>query len=491
MIRYTGLAVLLLALLLLPACFRTQPDAVETQPPRSRFYRHPAGFSSPTPFQPNTYTPLPPPPHPTASPTFTPASTETATAAPVPTATPTPDWNLVNWPQPTTTSATAIPTPFDHLSNGHIVNFLLIGSDLRGSSAFRTDTLIIASVRTQDNSVSLISIPRDLFVYIPGWTMNRINTAYFYGERSKYPGGGKALLKDTILYNLGVHIDNIAMVEFDGFRTSIDTLGGIEVPMACAFTDWRLIDPQQSDQDPDNWELYTVGPGLIQMDGDLALWYARSRLRSSDYDRGRRQQEIIRSVFTRVANINLIPRLPALYMQLKDSVQTDLSLEGMLQMAPMLRHLEAPRLRSFYITNKMVMGWRTPGGASVLLPDGPAIQVMLEEAFSTPKAEVHERLELNVEIWNGTTNPDWDTLAAERLHYAGFQTAINPSDHRGYEHSRLVDFSSGGDPIQSAALLKVLGLPASSLHQVEGENGSFAYRLVLGADYNPCFNPTR
>jgi polyisoprenyl-teichoic acid--peptidoglycan teichoic acid transferase len=489
--HFTGLVVLVFSFLIITGCSSPQADAAEVKTPTSHFYLHPPGFDTPTPFLPRTFTPLPtswntqalpPPPTPTFFPTPVPSLTPT----------PSPEWIQMNWPPPSTPAAVPIPTPMIYFSNGDTINFLLLGSDRRPTgAAFRTDTLIIASVRTSDNSVSLISIPRDLYVYIPGWTMNRVNTAYFYGERTKYPGGGQALLKDTILYNLGVHIDHTVFLEFDGFRKIIDTIGGVDVPLVCEFTDWRIIDPNESDQDEDNWELHTIGPGLVHMDGEQALWYARSRLRSSDYDRGRRQQEILRAMFARGKDLNLIIRIPALYKQMRDLVQTNLGLEGILELAPIARHMKAPNLRSYYITNKMVTGYRTPEGASVLLPDGDAIQVLLGEAFSPLSNEVQERLGVRVDVWNGTKEKQWDVLAAERLHYAGFQTAVNPSDHTGYEKSLLFDFTTEQDSERSMSLLKALGLPATSLRAAPGENVTYAYRLIAGADYNPCFKPNR
>jgi len=176
------------------------------------------------------------------------------------------------------------------LNNGQeTVNFLLIGSDKRSGTSFRTDTMVIAILRPNEGQVSLISIPRDLWVSIPDWQNQRINTAYQHGVLSGYPGGGPGLLKDTILYNLGIRIDHAAMVDFSGFSQVVDTLGGVDVPVSCAYTDWHLIDPSYNPEIEANWSLYTVGPGYIHMDGDLALWYARSRQKSSDFDRGRRQ----------------------------------------------------------------------------------------------------------------------------------------------------------------------------------------------------------
>jgi polyisoprenyl-teichoic acid--peptidoglycan teichoic acid transferase len=424
----------------------------------------------------------PPPPTPSLFPT----------PFPTPTASPLSGVGEMVWPPPSTPAAIPIPTPMPLVISSDSVNILLLGSDRRPTgTAFRTDTIIIVSIRAKENTLSLISVPRDLYVYIPGWTMNRINTAYFYGERTKYQGGGPDLVKDTVLYNLGIPIDHVVMVEFDSFRNIIDILGGLEIPMVCDFSDWRIIDHEKSDQDRNNWELVTVGPGLVKMDGDLALWYARSRLKSSDYDRGRRQQEIIRAAFSRILDLNLILRIPALYMQLRDTVQTDLGLDAILDLAPMARHLKAPNLRSYYITNKMVSGYRTPEGASVLLPDGEAVQALIEDALSPLPGEVQERLEVRIEVSNGTSEKYWDVLAAERLHYAGFQTKLSQANHKGYEKSILFDYSQDQDFEKSRALLKALGLPSSSLEAAPNGNSKYAYRLVIGSDYNPCFNPTR
>jgi polyisoprenyl-teichoic acid--peptidoglycan teichoic acid transferase len=488
--RLSGLVLVVLIFFVITSCSTHRMGAVEARTD-SPFYQHPDGVVTYTPFLPATFTPTtishlvqitPPPPTATIFPT----------PSPSPTTSPLPVWSLVEWPPPSTPAPVAIPTPMPPIADGKAINLLLLGSDRRpAGTAFRTDTIVIASIRPKDNTVSLISVPRDLYVYIPGWTMNRINTAYFYGERTKYSGGGQALLKDTVLYNLGIPIDHTIMVEFEGFKNIIDTLGGLEVPLVCEFTDWRIIDNQESDEDPDNWELHTVGPGIVGMDGDMALWYVRSRLRSSDYDRGRRQQEILRAAFSKVVDFNIILRIPALYMQLKDTVQTDMGLDGIIELAPLARHLHAPNLRSFYITNKMVSGYRSPEGASVLLPDGEAVQALLELALSSPARDVQERLEEIVEVWNGTSEKNWDVLAAERLHYAGYKTKVSHSDHHNYEKSILYDFTLDQDTDRSRAFLKRLGIPTTSVKAAPGEHSEYSYRLVIGADYNPCFNPTR
>ncbi len=266
----------------------------------------PNASATPTPFQPVPWTPtgtfIP-------SPTFNPA-TETPIPALTQTEVPTIDPNmLLNTLEPL---STIDPAGSQVLNNGQeTVNFLLIGSDKRPGGSFRTDTMVIAILRPNDGQVSLISIPRDLWVFIPGWENQRINTAYQHGISVGYPGGGPGLLKETIQYNLGIRIDHTAMVEFDGFRKIVDTLGGVDVPVSCPYTDWRLIDPNLDPENENNWHLYTAGPGLIHMDGDLALWYARSRQKSNDFDRGRRQQEVLRSLFNQALQAGTLSRLPA------------------------------------------------------------------------------------------------------------------------------------------------------------------------------------
>jgi polyisoprenyl-teichoic acid--peptidoglycan teichoic acid transferase len=438
----------------------------------------PALLSTPTPFQPvfpsPTGTILPTPTNVVdilATATLDPAVADLPNPAPLPTL----DLNLQL-------------TPVVPLDNQETVNFLLIGSDRRPGGSFRTDTMVVAMLRPKDGQVSLISIPRDLWVYIPDYGNQRINTAYQYGEIYGYSGGGPGLLKDTILYNLGIQIDHTALVEFDGFQHIIDTLGGIDVPVACPYTDWRLIDPSYDPNIEANWWLYTVGPGVVHMDGDLALWYARSRMRSSDFDRGRRQQETLRAIYSRVLQTGTIARLPALYKDLTSIVETDVSLTQMLQLALYAPKLTNADFRSYYIRPPLVTSWITPEGAYVLLPNEGPMSQMLQEAMA-PSQRAAERQAITIEIQNGTPNDGWDELAASRLNYAGFETSIAPADRRDYSYSSLVDLNAVTDADRDNNILNILALSSANLAVLPNANSPVNYRLILGTDYNPCFSP--
>ncbi len=380
------------------------------------------------------------------------------------------------------------PTPLPPLTDNETVNFLLIGSDKRPGSSYRTDTLVVAIVWHKEGQVSLISIPRDLWVYIPTIGMQRINTAYQSGENSGYTGGGPGLLKDTIAYNLGIRIDHTAMVEFDGFRRIVDTLGGIEVPVACAYTDWRLIDPSYDPYNENNWWLYTVGPGQVHMDGELALWYARSRSKSNDFDRGRRQQETLRAIFDKALRTDTFSKIPQLYNDFSSTVVTDLGLGDLLLLAPYAVNFTNANIRGYYIRPPYVSSWTTPGGAAVLLPNEAELGQMLAEA-ATLSAYAEERETVTVDVQNGTSLETWDVLAASRLNYAGYQTVVSNASRRDYPTSVLMDFTTSQDAAQRQTILAALNLYSASVLSQPDPNSPVQYRVILGYDYDPCFQP--
>ncbi len=437
----------------------------------------PAGLSSPTPtpFQPALATPFPT------------ISAETFSTPLPPLILPT-EVVVLPTPSPSVPYPTAIPPPAILSDYPDVITFLLIGSDKRPGGSYRTDTMVIAILRPKEDQVSLISIPRDLWVYIPEWEMQRVNTAYMHGEISGYPGGGPQLLKDTIEYNLGLHIDHTAMVEFDGFRRIVDTLGGIDLPVACAYTDWRLISPELDPENENNWYLYTAGPGLMHMDGDLALWYARSRSKSNDFDRGRRQQEVLRAIYSRALSGDTLTKIPQLYNDLNTLVATDLGLADILKLASLAPGFSNADIRSYYIRPPIVSSWITPLGAYVLLPDQAALQGLVTQALTaSPVAAVNETI--TVEVQNGTTYEGWDALAASRLNYAGYVTRLAPADRRDYATSVLVDLTTAQDTNRNAMLLNVLGFLPGQLVPIPTPDSSAQYRLILGYNYQPCFQP--
>jgi polyisoprenyl-teichoic acid--peptidoglycan teichoic acid transferase len=493
---YIILLLILVSVIVLHACGAAPQASVSASLPFILITSAPNPSSTPTPFQPSQFSPTQPSLFSYSLNTPTPEQilpTETASPTPIPPINPTATVDVSRlFPTaaapPIAETVAVAPTALPPLTDKETVNFLLIGSDKRPGSSYRTDTLVIVIVWPKEGQVSLISIPRDLWIYIPTVGMQRINTAYQSGEITGYAGGGPGLLKDTIAYNLGIRIDHTAMVEFDGFRRIVDTLGGVEVPVACAFTDWRLIDPSYDPENENNWWLYTVGPGQIHMDGDLALWYARSRSKSNDFDRGRRQQEVLRTIFAKALQTGTFSKIPQLYNDLSSTILTDLGLGDLLFMSPYAVNFTNANIRGYYIRPPYVSSWITPGGASVLLPNEAELNQMLIEATTLSTYAV-QRKTIIVDVQNGTSFDAWDALAASRLNYAGYQTTISNADRRDYATSVIVDFTPGQDPNQRQTIIATLNLYSANVISLPDAKSPVQYRVILGYDYEPCFKP--
>ena len=428
----------------------------------------------------------------TDAPTAEPTASETLVPSPSPTARPGIDPTLgASSPDPFITHEMPIPDPVAQLRlDPQIVNILLLGRDTdRTANNYRTDVIIVASINKAANSVTMLTIPRDLYLYIPGWTMNRINTAAGHGEAIGYPGGGVALLQQTILYNLGLPIHGWARVDFEGFRNVVDIVGGVDLPVSCAMQDWRLIDPSLDDQNADNWQLYTVETGVQHMDGDLALWYARSRKRSSDFDRSRRQHQVLRAIFDKALRLEMLSKVPELYGQYLEVVDTDMGLGDLLQFVPMATQLERARIKSRFIGREHVFSWTTPAGAAVLLPNREAIAALMAEAFVPPSQNVLAREAPTVEIWNGTANASWQALAADNLAWAGIVPVIGEADGQGYSTTTLYDFTTSAKASAVREIQRIFRISDENVISAPDAAAPHPFRVVLGSDYNSCVAP--
>jgi LCP family protein required for cell wall assembly len=294
---------------------------------------------TPTPFQPIAVTP-------TYLPTDMPP-----TATPLPTATPVPQAN----------PASEIEMPKNQ------VNILLEGSDYRSGTGFRTDVMILAMINPAKGTVTLVSFPRDLYVYIYGWQNNRLNTAQQFGFSTT---------QATFSHNFGVRVDHYILTNFDGFRSAIRTLGDITVEAAQNLTD-RCDLPIAVNGN------CSVGPGPVDMGPDMALWYVRSRHTSSDIDRLRRTQEVMLAVFKKLMSANAIAKAPELYKQYQGTIETDMKFQDMLSLLPMAAKIgDAKNVRRFAIGYGQVYNYTTPEGAMVLMPNMGAIQALLREAMN-------------------------------------------------------------------------------------------------------------
>jgi len=291
----------------------------------------------------------------------------TATAAPGPAATPTPINPWGSYAGPAEPSAIEIPPPMPEIpQNDGTVNIVLLGSDIRpNDGGWRTDTILIVSLDPSAGRVRMISAPRDLYVYIPGWRVDRINVADVHG--------GFDMLAQTIEYNFGIPIDHMMRIDFSGFKQLVDTLGGLDVNSTGYL----------NDECGGKW--WSYGIGTYHMGGYEALCYVRMRKTSSDYDRLRREQEVLLAIADRLASLDGLSRIPELYQQFHALVKTDLEVNDLLPLVPLATTLAADRSRITLhrVDSTLTTSWLVPySGANVLLPNREAILAMLQAAFA-------------------------------------------------------------------------------------------------------------
>lgn len=326
----------------------------------------PGSTATATPF-------LPVGPTPTYLPTNNLARTPAASLTPMKTRTPISTTTQKNpwgsYAGPTVWPDIDVPPPMGLLPqpDGQI-NILLLGSDKRpNEGGFRTDTILLITINPELGTVNITSFPRDLYVYIPGWTIHRINTAMGHG--------GFKLLAETMEYNFGVRPTHYAMINHESFKQVIDSLGGIDVQVARSLTDHRA-----------GYGSYTVSAGLRHFDGETALWYVRSRYSTNDFDRNRRQQEVIKGIAQRFLSFDIIAKAPQLYDTYKQNVETNISLEFATSLLPVaLKLTDTSRVNQYYISPSEVISYRNANGSSVLLPKYDLIKTIMMEALNSNK----------------------------------------------------------------------------------------------------------
>jgi LCP family protein required for cell wall assembly len=324
--------------------------------------------ATPTPFQPLAPTPtylptsFPTPILPVAEATAAPAAPEEPGIQEGESRT----W--ADYPGPVEWPDIAIPEPVGVLPQpANQVNILILGSDQRpDEGGFRTDAMILATLNPDLGTVNLTSFPRDLYVYIPGWTVHKLNTAHAHG--------GFPLTQMTFEYNFGVKPDHFVMVQMNAFKDVIDSLGGIDVQVAETLTDWR-----------DHYGYYTVNPGNVHMDGEVALWYARSRYSTSDLVRNRRQQEVLEAILAKLLSLQAVERAPELYQAYVNNVTTDLTLEDIQPLLPLAAQLvDRSRIHRYAIGAGQVYDWINYYGSMVLMPIREAVVTVMLQALNSP-----------------------------------------------------------------------------------------------------------
>ena len=235
----------------------------------------------------------------------------------------------------------------------NVVNILLIGQDRRpGQGRQRSDSMMIASINKRDKTVTITSILRDSYVQIPGYLDNRVNAAYAYG--------GMKLLDETIRLNFGIEIDANIEVDFDGFKTIINRLGGVDI----ALKDYEV--------NYFNAMGYNYVVGVNHLNGDQALVYARTRhVGRHDIERTQRQRTIVTTVFNMLKDEDPVT-LFGLINEFFPYLTTDMSNSDIIYYATLIMGMNLQELQTYRIPADGCFRYETIRGKMVTVPDLPA-----------------------------------------------------------------------------------------------------------------------
>jgi LCP family protein required for cell wall assembly len=440
---------------------------------------------------------------PDSSPDATPVAPEVVaspTTAPVIASTPEPLPTILflgepsaNQPQPT-----ALPTAFPVIDRrgANLVNILLMGQDneVTGDSLARTDTMIVVSINRDTNTVAMLHLPRDLYVYMPQVGMGRLNTVYGVGSALGWDGGPFFYMRQVILYNLGINVHYYAMVDLTGFASLIDTVGGVSLAVDCAIQDYQIIGAEVPSgavlSDPEALQ-YTLPVGYYTMTGAEALWYARSRGNSDDFDRGRRQQQLLRAAFRSARDNGLlsdVTRLPGLIQEGLAVVETDMPFDTILSLAPLALQVNPSDIETYrLIRTYHTQPWQPPDGQFVQLPVFDPVFELMNDFYTPPTDNQTALRAATVRVLNATGSPNFDWVAAERLGEANFaavpsgefETTTEPTTY-------VIDYTGSEKGSSLAEILRTLKLTEAQVRVQPDANRAYDYDVVVGADYNAC-----
>ncbi|MCB0114893.1 MAG: LCP family protein, partial [Caldilineaceae bacterium] len=351
------------------------------------------------------------------------------------------------------------------------INILLLGTDEREDEygPAHTDTMMLVSLDLRHNTASMISLPRDLWLPIPGYDITtKINTAYVIGERRDYPGGGPQLAKDTVSSFIGRPVDYYVRVNFNGFVRFIDLIGGVDV-----FVERTIHDEQYPTPDY-GVELFHLDAGQHHLDGQTSLKYVRTRHGDSDYFRASRQQQVIQAVVDKVLAADMIPtlvaRAPALTATMRDSFGTDVPLQVAIDLANYMRHNGLSNVQRLVLDSRYGEESYSEEGAWILIPDRNRVRTALSQIFDTPVSEVSETVSavgavsaitagaadlspqnpplvseaanVRLEVLNGTDYPGVAARIRDLLQSEGWQVvAIGDADRSDYRRTLLVNYN--------------------------------------------------
>ncbi len=383
-----------------------------------------------------------------------------------------------------------LPAPWDGTSR---ITLLVIGLDYADWSAERrddpprSDTMILFTIDPLSKTAGMLSIPRDMWVDIPGFGYGKINTAYALGEAYKVPGGGPAMAAKTVEQFLGVPIQYYARVDFKAFEEFIDEIGGVIITVEEPITLVPINAPKQ-----------TLEPGTYNLPGYLALAYARNRkTEGGDVDRAKRQQQVVLAIRNRILEPRVLAHVfgnpMSVYREVASGLQTNLSLDDAVRLGVLATGIPLESIKRGVIDYDMITITNSPDGLYVFKPIADKIRILRDEIFTTggplsPAAQGADALALlklegaRVLVQNGTYTEGLGTRTAEYLTGQGVNVAGTGSADGYYASTTVIDLT--GKPYTLNYFRQLFGMsqPAQFISRIDLNAGSDVI-LILGEDW--------
>jgi LCP family protein required for cell wall assembly len=402
-------------------------------------------------------------------------------------------------PQPTLDDSRTLQTNadrpgFKELDLEKTTYFLLTGLDRREweeeTGPGLTDTIIVAFLNAEEEKAGLISIPRDTWVDVPEYDFYKINQAYSLGEGYGYPGGGPGILMDTAGDLLGVEIDYYIQVDFEAFIVLVDAVNGVLVDVPQEILVWP--NPEMEG------DMKRLQPGIQVLPGNLALGYVRTRdTVEGDFGRTKRQQQVLvglqKKLFSYEILPVLVPRLPGLYRDLAENVETNLTLNQIITLAWIGKNINPQMLQTRVIKEPVVTAEINDRGQYVLIPDLELVRKIwqdMQDIVATPvpeptrkpsREEYLQEENATINVLNATSSPGLASETADYLREQGINIGDVGNDDKFRDQTFIYDYT--GNPHTVQYVLDLMGYSDNKLFYKADPSPAADIVIVLGMDW--------
>jgi hypothetical protein len=279
-------------------------------------------------------------------------------------------------------------------------------------------------------------------------------------------------------------------VNFDGFMRIIDELGGLDLSIDCAVSDWRLKSPDLDPLVEDNWEYYTLPIGRQRLSPYMALWYVRSRKTTSDLDRGRRQMDVLRALWYQAREQGLFAQVTQLWPEATQVVETDMTLTDVLGLVPLAVSLDMSNIARYSGTRGVhYIPFVTPDdGRDVVLPDRDTLIPLIKDFLTPPTANRLTRKLVTVDVIDASAyGLGFDQVAADRLAWEGFAARpVKTQIDQILDLSKIYDYTGQTKGSALDDLKRVLRVSDTQVIVQPDPNRAVDYRVEIGRSYDSC-----